>query len=49
MSLVLYNANTKQDILLMFTVVYGKMPHTVSMTYTFLFSVELKLQECSVG
>jgi len=36
MSLVLYNANTKH-ILLMFTVVSGKMPHTVSMNYTFFF------------
>ena len=48
MSLVLYNTNTKY-ILLMFTVVSSKMPHTVSMTYISLFSVELKLKECSVG
>ena len=33
----------------MFTVVSDRMPPTVSMTYTFLFSMELKLKECTVG
>lgn len=33
----------------MFTIVSGRMPPTVSMTYTFLFSIELKLKECTVG
>jgi hypothetical protein len=47
MSLVLYKANTKH-ILLMFTVVSDRMPPTVSMTYTCLFSIELKLKECTV-
>jgi len=31
----------------MFAVVSGRMPPTVSITYTFLFSIELKLKECT--
>jgi len=47
MSLVLYNVNTKH-ILLMFKVVSDRMPPTINMTYTFLFSIVLKLKECTV-